>query len=129
MSRIKSGDTAPERAIRGLLHSLGFRFRNSSGLRIFGKPDIVLPKYRTLIFVHGCFWHRHRRCRYCYTPKSRIAFWQRKFDSNVKRDAIVRRRLRREGWRIITIWECEIGNIPRLSRKLAEIKKWARRGA
>src|SRR5579862_5549375 len=98
MSRIRSRDTKPERAVRSMLHRLGFRFRLASGRRIFGRPDIVLPKYRTVVFVHGCFWHRHRGCPFAYTPRSRLEFWMRKFDANIARDSTVTRQLRREGW-------------------------------
>lgn len=122
MSRIKSRDTKPERAVRQFLHRLGFRFRLSTGQRLYGKPDIVLPKYRTVIFVHGCFWHRHTRCKECSTPKTRVDFWHRKFQANVARDAKVRRRLRREGWHIVVIWECQIPRIEELKKRFLEIK-------
>lgn len=73
-----------------------------------GRPDLVLPKYRAVIFVHGCFWHRHHGCNLAYTPKSNVAFWTRKFESNVRRDRRVRQLLRREGWQVVTLWECQI---------------------
>jgi DNA mismatch endonuclease (patch repair protein) len=75
-----------------------------------GKPDIVLPKYQSVVFVHGCFWHRHPRCKYAYNPKSRIKFWQMKFSENVKRDKLVRKELRKMGWKVIVVWECELKN-------------------
>lgn len=108
--------------MRSVLHRLGFRFRLSTGERLFGKPDIVLPKYRTVVFVHGCFWHRHAGCRFCYTPKTRIAFWQRKFLANVRRDTQVRRHLRRQGWRVIVIWECQTTRSDYLTRRLARLR-------
>lgn len=107
MSRIRSKDTGPERVVRSMLHRMGYRF----SLRqrdLPGKPDIVLPRYRTVVFVHGCFWHRHRGCRLAYTPKSRQAFWLKKFSDNVVRDRKVQRELRRLGWQVLTVWECQI---------------------
>lgn len=108
MSRIRGRDTKPEIAVRSMLHRLGYRFtvNGSKNRSLPGKPDIVLPKYRTLIFVHGCFWHRHKGCRLAYTPKSRVAFWNQKFERNVSRDKAVSRSLRRLGWNVITVWEC-----------------------
>jgi len=106
MSRIRGRDTAPEKTVRSVLHRIGCRFRLHRR-DLPGSPDIVLPKYRTVVFVHGCFWHRHPSCRFAYTPKTRVRFWSRKFAENVERDRRVRRRLRDLGWRVIVIWECE----------------------
>jgi DNA mismatch endonuclease, patch repair protein len=106
MSRIRSRDTEPELILRKALHRAGYRYRLRSALP--GRPDLVLPRHRAAIFVHGCFWHRHKRCEFAYTPKSRIEFWQRKFDSNVARDLRVQRELRRLGLKVIVVWECEI---------------------
>lgn len=107
MSRIRSSNTAPEVALRRAMHALGFRFRlHSKGLP--GKPDIVLPRYKTVIFVHGCFWHRHRGCKVATTPKTNTEFWVEKFDRNVVRDARTREQLERLGWRVIVVWECEL---------------------
>ncbi len=118
MSRIRGRDTSPERALRSELHRLGFRFRLSS--RLPGHPDIVLPRYRTAIFVNGCFWHRHAGCRRAYTPKSNVAFWQKKFDANVARDRLVRVELRRAGWSVMTAWECELRRHPdRVARRVS----------
>jgi len=89
------------------MHALGFRFRlHSKGLP--GKPDIVLPRYKTVIFVHGCFWHRHRGCKVATTPKTNTEFWVEKFDRNVVRDERTREQLEGLGWRVIVVWECEL---------------------
>jgi DNA mismatch endonuclease (patch repair protein) len=118
MSQIRSADTGPELAVRSALHRLGFRFRLMSGRSLPGRPDIVLPKHRTIVFVHGCFWHRHAGCRMAYTPKSRIEFWTGKFAGNVTRDKRAARRLRREGWKVVTIWECQTADVQRLQNLL-----------
>jgi len=120
MSRIKSRDTSPELIVRSVLHRLGYRFRLHSK-SLPGRPDIVLPKWRRVILVHGCFWHRHSRCRYCYTPKSRINFWTKKFLQNVKRDRIIAARLRRMGWKVTTVWECQVQQPERLALKLDQL--------
>lgn len=123
MSRIKSRDTQPERAVRSMLHKLGYRFRLHRA-DLPGRPDLVLSRYRTVIFVHGCFWHRHKGCRLAYTPKSRVSFWQSKFSLNVVRDRRVRSRLVKLGWRVITVWECELRSAERLSGRLdAKLKQ------
>ncbi|MBT6053390.1 MAG: DNA mismatch endonuclease Vsr [Candidatus Scalindua sp.] len=110
MSRIKGKDTKPEKIVRSALHKEGFRFRlNRKDLP--GKPDIVLPKYKSVILVHGCFWHRHPRCKFAYNPKSREKFWQKKFSDNVERDKAVKKELRKIGWKVIVVWECELKNI------------------
>src|SRR5215210_1330722 len=103
MSRIRSRNTGPERAVRSLLHKMGYRFR-LHGTGLPGKPDIVLPRYRTTIFVHGCFWHRHKGCQFCYMPKSRVEFWLAKFESNVQRDRKVKKLLKKQGWQVLTVW-------------------------
>jgi DNA mismatch endonuclease (patch repair protein) len=109
MSRIGRKDTKPEIAVRKQLHSLGFRFRLHN-TDLSGKPDIVLKKYKTAVFVHGCFWHRHKNCKYAYNPKSRTSFWQKKFEVNIKRDQQVRGQLTSLGWKQMVIWECETKN-------------------
>ncbi len=106
MSRIRGADTSPERIVRSVLHRLGARFR-LHGKDLPGKPDIIMPRRRTVILVHGCFWHRHAGCKYAYTPKSRTAFWMRKFEGNVERDRRTVARLRKMGWRVIVVWECQ----------------------
>ena len=107
MSRIRSRDTGPERAVRSMLHRMGYRFRLHRK-DLPGKPDIVLPRYRAVVLVHGCFWHRHPGCRFAYVPKSRKAFWREKFADNVRRDKSVRKQLAALGWRVVTVWECEL---------------------
>lgn len=121
MSQIRGKDTRPEIIVRSLLHRMGYRFRLHRK-NLPGKPDIVLPKYKTVIFVHGCFWHRHRGCKFAYTPKSRKRFWENKFAANTKRDIDVRRQLRRLGWKTLVIWECELAKTTRLKRVLTNIR-------
>ncbi len=110
MSKIKSRDTSTELTVRSVLHDMGYRFRLHRK-DLPGKPDIVLPKYRTVIFVHGCFWHRHTECKYAYTPKSNVEFWEKKFKANVERDQNNNRILQELGWKIIVIWECQTQNL------------------
>ena len=107
MSAIKSKNTKPEIAVRRLLHSMGYRFRLHRK-DLPGSPDIVLPKYKTVIFVHGCFWHRHENCKYASTPKTRQEFWEAKFRENINRDKLNQENLSSKGWKIIIVWECEI---------------------
>ena len=107
MSAIKSKNTKPEIFVRKLLHSKGYRFRLHKK-DLPGSPDIVLPKYKTVIFVHGCFWHRHKNCKYASTPKTRQEFWEAKFRENINRDKLNQENLSSKGWKIIIVWECEI---------------------
>lgn len=107
MSAIHSKNTAPERYLRRLLYVEGCRYRIADKSQP-GHPDIFLQKYDTAIFVHGCFWHRHKGCKYAYIPKSHIEFWERKFAQNVERDALVRRELERKGIKCLIVWECTI---------------------
>ncbi|MBP1644835.1 MAG: vsr [Bacteroidetes bacterium] len=107
MSKIPSKNTKPELILRKALFSRGFRYRVNDR-RLPGKPDIVLPKYKTIIFLHGCFWHRHEGCKYAYTPKTNTQFWIDKFNSNTERDKINAEKLTSMGWKILTVWECEI---------------------
>ena len=107
MSAIKSKNTKPEIKVRKVLHSMGYRFRLHSK-DLPGSPDIVLPKYKTVIFVHGCFWHRHENCKYASTPKTRKEFWESKFRENINRDKLNQENLSSKGWKIIIVWECEI---------------------
>lgn len=117
MGKIRAKNTGPEIIVRSLLHSLGYRFRIHSE-KLPGHPDIVLPKYKTIIFVHGCFWHRHRKCKYAYTPKTRTEFWNTKFSGNIKRDREVQFELKQLGWRVLIIWECEISDKTKLTRRI-----------
>jgi DNA mismatch endonuclease, patch repair protein len=106
MSGIRGRDTKPEMAVRRYLHARGFRYRLHAR-ELPGRPDIVLPRYRVVVFVHGCFWHRHEGCRFAYHPKSRQEFWGPKLDGNAARDARDQQRLRDLGWRVDVVWECE----------------------
>jgi DNA mismatch endonuclease, patch repair protein len=109
MSRIKSKDTKPEMVVRSTLHKAGYRLRlHVKGLP--GKPDIVLPKYNSIIFVNGCFWHRHKGCKYAYKPKTRVSFWEEKLNQNIKREKEVINHLEKLEWKVFTIWECEVGD-------------------
>jgi DNA mismatch endonuclease, patch repair protein len=107
MAGIGGRDTSPELAVRRALHAAGFRFRLHAR-DLPGSPDIVLPRYRAAIFVHGCFWHRHQACRFTTTPATRPMFWQKKFDENVARDQRQLRLIKQRGWRPFVIWECEV---------------------
>ncbi len=111
MSRVRSGDTKPEFVLRSLLHRAGYRFR----LRrkdLPGTPDIVLPRYRLAIFVHGCFWHRHTGCRRASTPAANQERWEKKFARNKQRDREVQQALSANGWRVHVVWECELMRSP-----------------
>ncbi len=119
MSRIRGKDTKPEVIVRSLLHKMGYRFRLHVKT-LTGCPDIVLPKYKAVIFVHGCFWHRHPGCKYAYTPKSRQDFWTKKFQKTVERHEIVTRELEGQGWKTLVLWECETAHTVKISRKLID---------
>jgi len=120
MSRIRSENTIPEVRVRSALHRLGFRFRLHRD-DLPGRPDIVLPRHRVAIFVHGCFWHRHSGCRFTTMPKSRIPFWKGKFEKNVARDRRVCRKLRRTGWKVVIIWECQTIDSVKLNARLLRV--------
>jgi len=113
MSRVRSRNSRPEMAVRHLVFSLGYRYRLHSR-KLPGCPDLVFSGRRKVIFVHGCFWHRHTGCALARMPKSRLDFWRPKLNANKKRDTINARKLARQGWRVLTIWECELSNIERL---------------
>lgn len=117
MRSVRRKDTAPELAVRKALHAIGVGFRLSKK-DLPGKPDIVLSKYRTVIFVHGCFWHRHLGCKKTTTPKTRQAYWIPKFEANVKRDARQINELAELGWRSVVIWECETLDFVELKARL-----------
>jgi len=140
MSRIRGKDTTPEKRVRSLLHRLGYRFRLHVRVALSASPgervrvrcriprsvsvDIILPKYKTAIFVHGCFWHRHRRCKNCTTPTHRRAWWLKKLEGNAARDKLHQRALRKLGWRSIVVWECQTEKpktLGKLGRRLAKL--------
>lgn len=107
MSRIKGKNTKPEMLVRRLVHGMGYRYRlHLKGLP--GRPDLVFSKRRKVIFVHGCFWHRHDACRLARWPKTRLDFWQPKLEANAARDRYVERRLAELGWKVMIVWECEV---------------------
>lgn len=117
MAAVHSENTSPEIAVRKIVHGLGYRFRLHVG-KLLGRPDLVFTSRRKVIFVHGCFWHRHRNCRYTTSPKTRRKFWEAKFTANVKRDRRVQRELRRTNWAVLTVCQCELQNRERLARRL-----------
>ena len=125
MSGIRGKDTKPELIVRSFLHRAGLRFRLHAKLP--GKPDLVLPKYRSTVFVHGCFWHRHEGCRYATMPANNVAFWREKFVANVARDVKVRQKLEELGWRVLVIWSCEMDE-RRMANLAATIRKSSKRG-
>ncbi len=120
MSRIKGRNTAPEVQVRSIIHKAGFRFRLHRK-DLPGKPDIVLPKRRVVVFVHGCFWHRHQGCKNCTNPKTNAVFWQTKFDGNVARDDQNAKALRKAGWKVVVVWECELASPAKLQRRLLRL--------
>ncbi|MGB0414364.1 MAG: very short patch repair endonuclease [Coraliomargarita sp.] len=121
MSRIRSKDTKPELIVRSMLHRLGYRFtvNGPKNKQLPGKPDIVLPKYKTVIFVHGCFWHGHEGCKDFRYPKTRTHWWKAKIDGNVTRDKKRIKELKAMGWQVSVIWACELKNLD----KLAELEQ------
>jgi DNA mismatch endonuclease, patch repair protein len=120
MGRIKGRDTAPEVQVRSILHGAGYRFRLHRK-DLPGRPDIVLPKHKTAIFVHGCFWHRHKGCSNCSTPKSNVEFWEAKFSGNVERDSRNLKKLTESGWKVIVVWECELLRPDELKTRLLSL--------
>lgn len=126
MSRVRGKDTRPELLVRKILSSLGYRYRLHSA-KLPGKPDIVFPSRKRVIFVHGCFWHRHAKCTLARIPKSRVAFWTTKLDGNQKRDRQHVRSLRRAGWQSLIVWECELNNRTRLIKRMVRFLEEASR--
>lgn len=118
MSRIRGRDTKPELAVRRLIHAMGYRFRLHRR-NLPGTPDIVLPRHGKIILVHGCFWHGHRGCKDGRHPTSNTAYWDAKLARNQQRDKSSLRSLRRLGWKVLTIWECEVTRLDRLQERLA----------
>lgn len=117
MSRVKSKDSRPELIVRKVVHAMGYRYRLVA-VSMLGKLDLVFASRRKSIFVHGCFWPRHTGCPNTRMPKSRVAFWRAKFADNVRRELPVRRRLRRAGWQVLIVWECEVQKSEKLRTKL-----------
>ena len=120
MAAIRSKDTKPEIYFRKLLFAQGYRYSLNSS-KILGHPDIYLRKYNTAIFIHGCFWHRHFGCQYAYLPKSRVEFWQKKFEANIKRDYAVRMELQNKGIKCLIVWEC---TVKRMKRNQMDCEKY-----
>ena len=128
MSSISGTETKPEIQVRSFLFKNGFRFHKNDK-KLYGKPDIVLPKYKTVIFIHGCFWHGHNNCSKATLPTSNIEFWESKIQANIDRDKRVEKELKKSGWMIITIWECKIKSkksfdktVNNLIKKLINVK-------
>lgn len=117
MSRVGGKDTKPELAVRSIIHRMGYRFR-LHGSDLPGRPDVILPRHRKVVFIHGCFWHGHKRCPRAARPSSNRVFWDRKLDSNTLRDAGNLRRLRSLGWKPLVVWQCEMQNPSKLVVKL-----------
>ena len=113
MASIRGKDTAPEMVLRRALHARGLRFRLHRKA-LPGKPDLIFPKYKAVVFVHGCFWHRHPNCKIATTPKSNTEFWIQKFKKNVARDATVIELLKKQGWRVFVVWECEVSTAAKI---------------
>lgn len=118
MAGIKGKNTKPELVVRKLVHGMGFRYRLYRR-DLPGSPDLVFPRLNKVIFVHGCFWHRHPGCRFAYTPKSNTQFWLNKLGGNTRRDGQAMLALDALGWQVLTVWECEIADLPALTRKVS----------
>jgi DNA mismatch endonuclease (patch repair protein) len=122
MAAVHGKNTTPELLVRSAAHRLGLRFRLHSE-RLPGRPDLVFPKWKTVVFVNGCFWHGHKGCSRAKLPKSRVAFWRRKLAENVRRDAKNYERLGALGWRVVVLWQCELGRPGTLERATNLLKK------
>ncbi len=120
MGRVRYKDTKPELVVRSLIHGMGYRYRLHRR-DLPGCPDLVFAKRGKIIFVHGCFWHRHGKCKLTRWPKSKLEFWKPKLESNHRRDEANQKRLRDLGWKILTIWECQLGDIDRLKARIRKL--------
>jgi len=125
MSKVRSADTKPEWILRCGLHRLGFRYRLGSK-HLPGRPDLAFSRYRAVVFVHGCYWHRHSACKDASTPKSNVAFWTEKFARNKERDRRTERQLAELGWRVIVVWECELVN--HTLETIEKVARWLHQG-
>lgn len=123
MAGIRGKDTKPELKLRRALHARGFRFRLHAK-DVPGRPDLVFAKHHAVVFVHGCFWHRHADCRYATTPSTRPDFWQGKFDPNIARDALVIEALLDRGWRVATVWECALRKPDMIQVTVDSVRRW-----
>jgi DNA mismatch endonuclease (patch repair protein) len=123
MASIKGRNTKPERQVRKLLHRLGFRFRLHAR-ELPGRPDVVLPKHDLAVFVHGCFWHQHKNCRFAVMPKTNLSFWSQKLNGNLRRDEAAIEQLRKLGWRTLIIWECALKSEESLLRLPAQLSRF-----
>ena len=128
MAGIKGKNTVPERVLRQAMHRRSFRFRLHAK-QLPGRPDLLFPKYKAIVFVHGCFWHRHRNCRYATTPATRTEFWQSKFASNVARDRASVKALINSGWRVAIVWECSLRNSVGVQEIADMLSDWLVSGA
>jgi DNA mismatch endonuclease (patch repair protein) len=122
MAAVHTKDTGPELALRRLVHRLGYRYRLHAA-ELPGRPDLVFRPRKKVIFVHGCFWHRHAKCRYATTPKSRTLFWQAKFAANIARDQRNLSDLKKAGWRVLTIWQCQLKKPSNVAKRTNEFLK------
>lgn len=127
MAGIGSKNTKPELQLRRAIHARGLRFRLHVR-DLPGSPDLVFPRYRAAVFVHGCFWHRHRECRFATTPATRPEFWEAKFSANVARDVVAAEALGIQGWRVATVWECALRNLPSATEAAATLDSWLKNG-
>lgn len=125
MSKVRSRDTKPEWILRCGLHRIGFRYRLKNN-HLPGSPDLVFPKFRSVVFVHGCYWHRHAGCQNASMPKSNKDFWKKKFSQNIERDHRIVRELENLGWRVLVVWECEL--IEKTVETVCRVAYWLGRG-
>jgi len=123
MAGIRGKDTKPEQIVRALLHEQGFRYRLHRG-DLPGKPDLTLPKYQAVIFVHGCFWHRHEGCEYFHMPATNAQFWDEKLTANARRDRIASTNLQALGWRVLVVWECATRPMASRAKLAKAISRW-----